>query len=205
METMTKRALLGPFCLAAWALAACATTTLTSSWKDESYSGGIFRKVLIVGVSEQPRNRRIFEDEFAARLQSRGVETVASYRIVPTDGKLNRAEVQSKIQGRGFDAVVVVSRISERTETIQHPGRIEVDQRGGWHGHYSRRWEGTYMPPTTTEYQVAVLEANVYDPRTDRLIWTGSFETEILESVNRAVESFVLGAIKSLEEAQLIE
>ena len=70
---------------------------------------------------------------------------------------------------------------------------------------FRSRWEGTYTPPTTTQYQLAVLEANVYDPRTDRLIWTGTFETEIYESLNQAVESFVLAAIKSLEEAQLIE
>ena len=48
-------------------LTSCAQTTTLSSWKDESYSGQI-KNVLIIGASEKPGIRRMFEQEFANQL-----------------------------------------------------------------------------------------------------------------------------------------
>jgi len=195
---------LGPLVLAGWMLAACSSTTLTSSWKDESHAGQPLDKVFVVGATDPERNRRILEDEFVRQLQSRAVEGVSSYRLLPTEAMLSKQGVESKIRGKGFDAVLVVSLLNRRTEVVQHAGRIETDRAGGWHGRYSRRHEATYTPPTTTEFQVAVLECDVYDTASEKLIWTGTFETEIHGSVNQAVESFVSNVIKSLASEKLI-
>jgi hypothetical protein len=48
--------------LIALALAACAATSLTNSWKSPDYKGPALKKLLVVGVSNQPVVRRTFED-----------------------------------------------------------------------------------------------------------------------------------------------
>ena len=49
------------FVVAAATLAACASTSLRDSWSDPGFTGGPFRKVMVVGVSSTPVNRRVFE------------------------------------------------------------------------------------------------------------------------------------------------
>ena len=62
-------------------VAACASTSLVNQWKSPEYTGAPLRKVLVLGVSEQPSVRRVFEDEFASRLTAAGVNAVRE----PTD------------------------------------------------------------------------------------------------------------------------
>jgi hypothetical protein len=60
----------------------CAGTKFLSVWKDETYSGGAFQKILIVGVSEKPTNRRVFEDELVKQLKSHGTDAVSSATVL---------------------------------------------------------------------------------------------------------------------------
>jgi hypothetical protein len=54
-------------------LAACASTSLTNSWRDPAYTGPQLKKVMVMGVSTQPSVRRVFEDEFVNELEAAGV------------------------------------------------------------------------------------------------------------------------------------
>ena len=53
----------------ALALAGCAATTLKNSWRDPAYKGPPLKKVMVVGVSNQPDTRRTFEDEIRQAAQ----------------------------------------------------------------------------------------------------------------------------------------
>ena len=69
--------------VASLALAACASTTLRDTWYDPAYRGGAFRKLLVLGVSDNISERRTFEDVMAARLVATGIEAIPGYRIFP--------------------------------------------------------------------------------------------------------------------------
>ena len=43
--------------------AGCATTSLTSAWKDPSYQGRP-RKIMVIELAKKPANKRLIEDEF---------------------------------------------------------------------------------------------------------------------------------------------
>ena len=61
---------------AALLVAACASTSLQSAWYDTSYRGGAFKRVIVVGVGANVANRRVFEDIFAQKLSTSGVQPV---------------------------------------------------------------------------------------------------------------------------------
>src|ERR1700741_2603563 len=72
----------------AFLVAACASTTLSNSWSNPDYKGPPLKKVMVVGVSNQPALRRTFEDEFVKELKAAGVDAVASYNFIPEDGEV---------------------------------------------------------------------------------------------------------------------
>lgn len=196
--------------LTASLLAACASTELTSEWRDEGYTGGRLSKLVVIGVGIDGRVRRLVEDEFVARLQDRGSEAIASYRLFPSEDKMSRAVVEEKVRELEAQAILVTRLLSHETETVEYPGstRIEEYPTGGrWHRYYARSWEVTHTPPRSVRYDIATLESELYDARTDRLLWAATFRTTVDESENRnqAVASFVAQALKSLRKNALIE
>jgi hypothetical protein len=45
----------------------------------------------VIGVTQQPAMRRLFEDAFVAKLKAEGVEAVPSYQLIPEDGQVDEA------------------------------------------------------------------------------------------------------------------
>ena len=49
-------------------LSACVTTKLTDVWSDPSFSAVPFKKVLVIGLSDDDMKRRVFEQTFVENL-----------------------------------------------------------------------------------------------------------------------------------------
>jgi len=191
--------------LAALLAVACSTTQLTSSWRDDSYTGPTLRKLLVIGVGADPRNRRIFEEEFVAQVADRGAQGAVAYRMFPGDERLDRATVEAGIAGQGFDGVVVVSVEGRRVEIAQVPETVEVRRSPGWYGYYSSEWEATRRGGYVTTYEIVTLEANVFHVESGDLLWSGTFDTQVEASVNETIRSFVRSAIRTLRDAGLLD
>jgi hypothetical protein len=54
------------------ALSACASTRFDTTWRDPTYEGRPFAKVLVVGSTDNAGDRRIFEDAVASEWWGRG-------------------------------------------------------------------------------------------------------------------------------------
>ena len=63
LVVLTKRILFSTICTMVFSITACTSTKLTSVWKDTTYDGYI-ESILVVAVTENLRNRLIFESEF---------------------------------------------------------------------------------------------------------------------------------------------
>jgi hypothetical protein len=61
-------------------LAACAIKPL-AEWRDSNFSGTV-DNILIIGVSDQPVVRRLFEDTFVKELEALGVSAKSSYQVL---------------------------------------------------------------------------------------------------------------------------
>ena len=63
-------------------LTSCTSTKLTSTWKDNTYEGYI-DTLMVVAVTENTRNRLIFEREFVEEFTKAGIEAIASIDVIP--------------------------------------------------------------------------------------------------------------------------
>jgi len=199
---------------ATWLLAAlllvgagCASTTLTSVWRDPSYSGGPLRSVLVMGISEETGVRRIFEDEFSARLKSVGVIATPSYTLIPQDGPAERAVLDAAIARAGAQGVLVTRLLRIERRTNYAPGYVwavpAVGYYRNFHGYYSSAWV-RYAPPQAFDYDIVALETNLWSPRQGELIWSGITESFAPSDVRHATREFADVIIKALREQKLI-
>ena len=113
-------------------LAGCAATSLTSQWKDPNTAGAPVRKVLVVGVSEYPSIRRVFEDEFVAQLRAVGLVAEQSYRFIAQDGQADPAVLAKAATEAGAQATLVTRlvRVEQMTDVVPGPywGAVALDR-----------------------------------------------------------------------------
>lgn len=192
------------FCLLM--MTSCSTTALDSVWKDPHYQGGKLEKVLVIGVAKQQTNRRLFEDLFVAQLKTYGTDALASYTIIPSEEKLDKASVQSKIETLGVGAVLVTRLVDIKKERdfVPTSGYPTSYYKNDWYRGYTRSYGSIDVPGYYAQYEVVTLETNIYDTQTEKLIWSGLSDTVLEDSVKVAIESVIKAIIKKLSDDQLI-
>ena len=199
------RSSIGLGMLIAMFIPACATTTLTSAWKDPSYHGQP-RKIMVIGVAKKPLNKRIFEDEFVKQLKARGTNAVASYTVMPDEKQGDNAVIAAKMKEQGADAVLISRLASKKTVHTYVPGSAYYPPPyyGNWHDYYGYGSQTMYTPGYTAEDEYALMETNLYDAGNAKLIWSAASETEILGSDQNQIISYIGVMVKAMADQKLL-
>ena len=90
---------------------ACATTELTSVWKNEAYQGGPLRKILIIGVDRNQEMKKLLENEFVLQLKAKGIDAVPSHTVLPEDSILEKELITAKISELRIDSVLITTLV----------------------------------------------------------------------------------------------
>jgi hypothetical protein len=185
--------------IAGVALGGCASTSLVNQWKSPAFSGPPLHKLLVVGVSNQPGPRRIFEDEFSAALKAAGVSAVPSYTVIPQDGQAEQAVLDKAVKDVGAEGVLITRLVSREQKTEVTPGFYQPVPTMGMYGWYSSAWVGYYEPPTVYQYDVVTADTSVYSVNAGTLLWSGTTETFSPTDVAKETRGFakiIIGALK---------
>jgi len=176
----------------------CATTNLLSVWKDPAYAGPP-RNIMVIGVMANKGFAKVFEEEFARQLKKRGVGAVASSAVLPTDTKLDKAVIVAKMQEIGADTVIITSVLDKR-EIASAPASPRFQRQVEWYGFYTFSYENL-------QSMMASTQTNVYDLKTERLVWTAVSDTwvEGSEDALFLARTFVPVAVKRLAEDRIIK
>jgi hypothetical protein len=182
-------------------LTACSTTTLNNSWKDPAFTGKV-RKIYVVGVARQEINRRVFEDTFERELTAQGATGIASYHDLSTEEADNQDNVVARLNKHGADSILMARMTNMRIEQVTSPGYVSSNSTFG--GYYNNRYNAVYVPPTTTEFQIATIEANLYETKGGKLVWSAQLEILVDNNVPKLFDDFVKVVSKDLKEKGLL-
>jgi hypothetical protein len=156
-------------------VAGCASTSIKSAWFDPGYTGGPFRKILVVGVHGSLADSRVFEDIFTQKLGATGVEGVPGYRIVGSDGAGDEPAWTAAVARSGADGLLTVRLLRVDTQT-----RITTTMMSGpmlW-GPYGGWWGPGMMPvQEVTQYDIASVETTLWDVKSRRVVWAATTDT----------------------------
>ena len=199
--------LLVTLAVALFLLSGCTQTEITSVWVDPEYHGDGINNVFVVGVAKNGGLRRILEDEFVTLFKGRGVAATASYRVLPDEDLGNEKKLESQVKESGSDAILMTRVIDIRRDSQYIPPDYiyapPINYYGGWHGYYNQAWMLT--PGYTVEYETAVLETNLYDLKTDKLIWSARSDTPTDGKMGKLIKDFARLIINQLADAKLIQ
>jgi hypothetical protein len=179
---------------------ACAGTRLTSVWKDDAYHE-MPRKIVVLSMLWNPKNRPRLEDEFVRQLKARGIDAVPGHQVVPEDKPPEKAVLAARFKEAGVDTLLL-TRLVDKTASLrytQDPAAYRVPEYyGTWPAYYG----GGY--PMAQEAEYAIAEVNLYDVETEKLIWAAMSQTEMQTNKRAVMESYVVDILEALRKQQLL-
>jgi hypothetical protein len=178
---------------------ACAGTKLTHTWVDEAHRGKPVSDILVIGLTYKGNEevRRSFEDKFVAQLRAAGIEAISSVDAIsiPADMKLEKDEILKAVSEFNNDAVIITHLVDkEEKEGYTYDGR----RHGSYYGYYG--WAYGYSATRST----VRLATNLYDVRTEKLIWSGKSATVDPDSTKQMIDDVIKVVIKDLQENNLL-
>lgn len=190
-------------------MTSCATTELKSVWKDDNYTGKI-KRVLVIGVIKRPGLKRFFEHEFVQQLEARGIDAVAGYTVLPTAEEVDKDIIGSKLKELNLDGVLIARLVDSKTVERYIPGDIDYGNTYypppahymGWPSYYARSYGVVYSPGYTVKNEVVIMETNLYEAGSEKLVWSALSETFVHDDSNKLIKSFVQVMIKKLFEKE---
>lgn len=184
----------------------CASSSIiTGAWRNQEVTPTKYKKVFVAALTENVSARQTIEDEIALALESFGTSTVKSMNVFPPQFQQSIAKQSDlaleKIVQTNSDAILTIALVEKTSETRYIPNTIPYPvSRFGYYGRfgfYYDYWYGNLngMDYYTTD-NIYYLEANLYDVKTQQLIWSAQSETYNPSSI----DDFLIGYRKALSE-----
>jgi len=182
-------------------LAGCSKKpTVADRWMDEAYDGRQYGKILVIGAAEKITFRNLFEGEFVNQFKSQGIDAIPSYEILPYNNMLTRETVLSAVEKSDIDSVLITSLVERSQKKIYYSKNT-----GNPYAYYNTLYPGIQRPDKTASFEVEILllKSNLYDVRSEKLIWSMTSESEFMYKF-KSMSSAITLVINKLREDGLI-
>jgi predicted small secreted protein len=200
---MPRRALHLAVLLLALAAAGCASTRVIHQWSNPDFaSPPRFKKLMVIGISQQQSIRRSFEDEFVARLKTAGVDAVPGYRFITEDGPVAEPRLREAVAQAGADATLVTRLVRMEQRYQVSPSYYPPPPGFGFYRGYAGAWYG-YYDPQIYPYEVYISETSLYDTAKNVLVWSGAVETTSA-GIGKDIAHYVEAVIEALQKRNLL-
>lgn len=184
----------------------CASTSVVDTWRNPILPRERLHRILVVCICKKDANRRVYEDVISSELTRRGANAIAGYTQFPTEGKSDWPALEQAMKKSSADAVLTVQTVRVEQQTIVQPGYSTVYP-GYWYPQAFPSWSlygyyGStmyYEPPYVSTYDVATLQANLFDAKSGKLIWAAtlqSSEPENIVPVSKDIAKLVSEALR---------
>jgi hypothetical protein len=181
----------------------CAGTELTHKQVNEAYKGKPVSDILVIAITGNEDSRRSFEQRFVAQLEAAGVEAIASVDAIPmpADLEMKKEAILDAVNQFGNDAVIITHLIDKGVKDVYT--RTGPAHRG-YYGFYSSRYSYAHTSGYSSTSTTLRLETNLYDVKTEKLIWSGQSKTLSQDSRKQIINDVIKVVINDLQNNKLI-
>ena len=178
-------------------LTGCASTGTIEVEVYEPLPSQPFAKFLVVGIHEDGRIRRLFENAFVKELAGQGVGGVQSNRFIFEERAINVERVMRAVQESGADGVITVRAVDvdlqPKTERPIQRETLEYDL-------FSDNPERRLLP----RRDKVTLQTNVYQAATKHLVLSATSRVVSPDSVEAIGQEVCRETVESLAREKLI-
>ncbi|MEN8243788.1 MAG: hypothetical protein ABFS43_02670 [Thermodesulfobacteriota bacterium] len=187
----------------AFLIIACSGTEIIEKQIDDTYTGKPVSNILIIAITGNEHNRKSFENKFVTHLHSIGVGAVSSEEVIPMppDLEMGRETILETVNQYENDAVIITHLIDKDVKDVYTRGSKGYR---GFHGFYRSRYSYNHDRGYSSTNTTLRLETNLYDVKTDNLIWSGESKTWSKDTGDQIINDVVKALIDTLYENELI-
>ncbi|RKR84828.1 hypothetical protein BDD43_5081 [Mucilaginibacter gracilis] len=185
-------------------LGACSTPTMvSSSWRKPNATANGFHNIFVAALTKEVSTKQSLESGLQSLLQQKGLTVEKSVDVFPptfsSQTGQQRELVMSQIQRTNADGILTVALLRKETESHYVPG----SGGGYWnpglrYGYYNRFWSYynnwypmIYSPGYYDQTKIYYIETNLYNAKTEELIWTAQSRTYDPTSINSFLKGYV--------------
>jgi hypothetical protein len=188
--------------VAAVALSGCYhSTRLAATWRDPGAGPIHFRQPIVVFVSKDAVFRRTMEDKLASHFPN----AVQSYRVLSDADMTDGTKVLHLLDKSGYDGAIIMDVVNVANVVSYTPGTY-------WYGppyysfagYWGTAWGYPYDPGYISNDVVVSIETQIYNLRTDKLIWAARSETTDPKSVGKLGDSVIKHVMQELRKEGLV-
>lgn len=202
-------------------LIGCASVSMVTSWKEPSVPTTIYKKFLVVGITENRQMRQIFEEVLSGELRKKGAIATPSYTITGVEAKQTRELLEKAVLKTAADAVMT-TRVTARNQTTDTRAGFVMTDRGftnpylgtddvmpmdlyGFYGASVVSYATFDMKTVeVTDSTTYTLETNLFDTGTGKMAWSGTTTAVNPKGVITVSEKFAAVVINALSKEGLI-
>jgi len=208
MENRLKRQMAMPLLiLAVSILAQGKSTTLVASVKNPSYTGGTLRRILIIGMSQDPAIRADFEDAMAQKLTTDHIEAIPGHSILlrPDSAEMDMNYLKAQVAEHKIDGIVISHLLHVDKQVTYVPGyayNIPYPYYRSLYGYYGNVYHQVYSPDYLKTDTKVRIETNVYATNTPEgeFVWTGISDTFNQKAAPKVIDGVVKLVAQELEK-----
>jgi hypothetical protein len=177
----------------------------TSVWRSPDAASVSFagKRVAALVIADDESLRVSGEEAIVRELTARGLQSVATYRIVPKEELRNADAAKAWYEKANVDGVVALRPVSKDKRTAYNPGTWVNPYYNSLWGYYGYGWGSVYIPGGVDHDTVVVVETTIYSVPRNQLLWAAVSETKNPKTLQRFVEELVKEAVKKLHEQGL--
>jgi hypothetical protein len=188
-------------------MAGCASSELVDIWSDSSFQPPSLNKMLVISVSKNSVQRRMWEDAFSAELAKHAVVATPSYRLFP-DAVPDTNQIIQIMGSNSFDGVLFNRWLPPETNTQYMQGYATTGQ--GMRYNLRRKRFATYYRDIehamyVDSQKVDIRAIEVWATRNEeQMIWSATSRTPEPNSVQEVRPEIVKLVMSELAKRGII-
>ena len=200
-----RRILFGATAVALVAATAVLSAQIKSSWKapDAGPLNFAGKKVAAVVISDDLNVQTSGEEALVRMLVGRGVQGVASYRMIPREELRDPAKAKGWFERGNVAGVVVLRLVANDKETVYTPTVWATAYYSSFWNYYGSSWTAVRSYKTSVD-TILTIETIVYDVPKDKLVWAGVSQTKNPRNIQVLVNELVNDVAAAMRQQGLI-
>lgn len=199
--------------LAGFMIACGSSTDIMAVWRSPEVKTGQYKNICIAAITENATNKQVVEQEMHNQLRAKGVKSTRIVDLLPYKftGTPNEKDlILEKVRANGNDAIITFALIKQKEETRYVPGTVYAPPAaygyygtfGGYYGYYGARM---YDPGYYTQDEIYFIETNLYDVKSEKLVWSVQSKTYNPSSITQFAQDFTLAITRQMIKSNVIE
>ena len=195
-------------------LFSCSSTKLTTVWKDPKLKQTQYKKIIVVGLMDDIKNRALrerIETHVAEDLTQMGYAAQTAFQVYGPRSFTDKKEedIIHLLRKDGYDAVITVTLIDIEKERNYVQGYVDFWPGGIYYsrfGRYYYYWHNRiYQPGYYVTNTTFIIEGNLFDINLDKLVYSAQTESLDPGTVDNLGHRFGQTLIRSMKDKKVLQ